>query len=123
MKEFVFLHTTEFIILILICSVIINILFRIRHIVKLVDTIINDTLKVWDPISKQRRFSGTKLTMLTAFGSVLWAFHYDTIRNSTVNEMVFCTMAAIATGVSITKAWSKKLDPEVTEPKNDESKS
>lgn len=116
MRDFIFLHKVEFAVMILLCSVVINILFRIRHVVKLVDTIIDDTLKVYDPISKTRKFSGTRLTMVTAFMSIVWAFHYDTISNSKVNEALFGMMGAIATGVGITKAFSKKLDPEVTGP-------
>ncbi len=116
MRDFIFLHRTEFAVLIVICSILINILFRIRHVIKLVDTIIDDTLKVYDPVSKKRIFSGTKLTMVMAFASIVWAFHYDTIKNSKVNETLFGIMAAIATGVSIAKAYSKKLDPEVIAP-------
>ncbi len=115
MKEFIFLHRTEFIVLILICTFILNLLLRIKWVTKTINTIIDDTLKVYAPEDKMRRFSGTKLTMLTAFTSVLWAFHYITIKTG-FNETAFITMACIATGVGITKAFSKKLDPTIVAP-------
>ncbi len=115
MKDFIFLHRTEFIVLILICAFILNLLLRIKWVTNTINTIIDDTLKVYDPESKTRRFSGTKLTMLTAFTSVLWAFHYITIKFG-FNETGFITMACIATGVGVTKALSKKLDPTVVSP-------
>lgn len=115
MKEFIFLHRTEFIVLILICSFILNMLLRIKWVTNTINTVIDDTLKVYSPEDKKRRFSGTKLTMFAAFASVIWAFHYITIKFG-FNETAFITMAAIATGVGITKAFSKKIDPTIVAP-------
>jgi hypothetical protein len=73
---------------------------------------------VYDSQEKKRRYSGTKLTMLTAFGSVIWAFHWITVKSG-FNETVFFIMAGIATGVGVAKAYGKKLDPEVQPPKEE----
>lgn len=113
MRDFIFLHRTEFVVLVIICSIVINFLFRVKLLVKLVETIIDDTLKTNE--GSIRRFSGTKITMMVAFGSVLWAFHYITIKNG-FNEYAFITMACIATGVAITGAYSKKIDPTIVAP-------
>jgi len=108
MKDFLFLHRVEMIVLILISSIIINLLLRLKWTRHTILTIIDDTLKVND--GAIRRFSGTKMTMLVAFGSVLWAFHYITIKAG-FNEIAFLTMAGISTGVAITGAYSKKINP------------
>jgi hypothetical protein len=114
MKDFLFLHRVEMGVLIVIAALILNILLRLKWTKDTIVAMIDDTLKVDDEKGK-RRFSGTKLTMVTAFGSVLWAFHYIIIKYG-FNETAFITMAAIATGVGITKAFSKKLDPTITAP-------
>jgi len=116
LKDFLFLHRVEMGVLILIAALILNLLLRFKWTRHTLLSVIDDTLKVYDPESKTRKFSGTKITMFVAFGSVLWGFHYDTISNAKVNEVLFATMAAIATGVGITKAFSKKLDPTVVAP-------
>lgn len=115
MKDFLILHQVEMAVMIFISAIIINILLRFKCTIKIINAIIDDTLKVDDGKGK-RRFSGTLITMFIAFGSILWAFHYDTIRNSKANETLFAFMGAIATGVGIAKAFSKKLDPEVVAP-------
>lgn len=107
MKHLIVAYTFELAIMIIAISVIINLLLHRKWTKITIEKIIDDTLKVNDgPI---RRFSGTKITMLVAFGSVLWAFHYTTLRG--FNEFAFGTMALIATGVSLTGAWSKKINP------------
>jgi hypothetical protein len=115
MKDFIFLHVTEFFVLVGLVSLLINLLLRFKWLKNIVEAIIDDTLKVYETGSKRRRFSGTKVTMMVAFGSVLWAFHYITIREG-FNDTAFITMACIATGVAITGAYSKKLDPTIVAP-------
>lgn len=126
MKDFLFLHLVEMGVLVFIVALLLNLLLRLKWTKNLIMSIVDDTLKVYDPESKCRRFSGTKITMLTAFGSVLWSFHFDTIANTKVDYSLFLIMAGIATGVGISKAFSKKLDPTVvapaTEPKKEEPK-
>ena len=114
MSDFLILHRVEMGVLILIASVIINLLLKLKWTKNFIESVVDDTLKVDDGKGK-RRFSGTKITMFVAFGSVVWSFHYITVRHG-FNETAFITMAAIATGVGISKALSKKLDPEVTTP-------
>jgi|SRR6185437_9142444 len=111
MKEFIFLHKIEFIVVLVILSIIINILLRLKGIIKLISAIIEDTLKVEE--GGVRRFSGTKLTMFVAFSSIVWSYHYITIKYG-FNELAFTVMACIATGVTITKAISKKINPDNT---------
>lgn len=87
-------------------AILMNMLIRKSIVVKAANDIVNDTMKrdgKWDP---------TRITMFVAFGSILWAFHFDTIKNLKVNEELFLIMAAIATGVSIARAYSKKLNPD-----------
>ena len=115
-KDFLFLHIIEMGVLILISALILNLLLRLKWTKNFITSVIDDTLKVYDPESKCRRFSGTKMTMFAAFGSTLWSFHYDTISNGKANETLFLIMAGIATGVGITKAFSKKLDPTIVAP-------
>lgn len=115
MKDFLFLHRVEMGVLIIIVALILNIILRFKWTKHTIESVIDDTLKVYDPESKKRRFSGTKITMFVSFGSILWAFHYITIKYG-FNETAFMVMAAIATGVGITKAFSKKLDPTVVAP-------
>lgn len=110
MKDFIFLHTTELVVLALIFAVIINLILKFSWTKKLIIAVIDDTLKVNDGVV--RRFSGTKITMLTAFGSVLWSFHYITVKYG-FNEVAFGIMACISTGVAITGAYSKKINPPV----------
>jgi len=118
MRDFIFLHRTEFAVLILVAAVILNLLLRFKWTKTTITTIIDDTLKVNDgPV---RRYSGTKLTMLVAFVSVLWSFHYITIKYG-FNEVAFITMACISTGVSIAGAYSKKINPPTeTKPPEDQ---
>ncbi len=113
MKEFIFLHKVEFLVLIIMFSIIVNLILHYTWTKTLINAIINDTLKVND--NGVRRFSGTKMTMLTAFSSVLWAFHYIIIKYG-FNETAFITMACIATGVGITGAVAKKVDPTIVAP-------
>lgn len=121
MRDFIFLHITEFCVLALIFGVIVNLLLRYKWVIKFIESIIDDTLKSYDTGSRKRRFSGTKITMMVAFGSVLWAFHYITIKDG-FNDTAFITMACIATGVAVTGAYSKKLSPPVEEPILEEKK-
>lgn len=114
-KDFIVLHRIEMAVMILLSAVIINLLLKFKWTKKLISDVIDDTLKV-DDGKGVRRFSGTKITMFAAVGSILWAFHFDTISNSKANETLFLIMAGIATGVGISKAFSKKLDPEVVAP-------
>ncbi len=107
MKDLIIAHRFELSILVIALSVIINLALRYKWTRITIEKVIDDTLKVNDGIV--RRFSGTKITMMIAFGSVLWAFHYTTLRG--FNEFAFGTMALIATGVSLTGAWSKKINP------------
>lgn len=114
------LHKVEFVILICIMSLVVNLILRIKLVLKEIRTIIDDTMKVND--GTVRRYSGTKITMFIAFVSVLWGFHY-VLMESTIVEViitVFITMACIATGVAVTSAWSKKINPPspTDEPKN-----
>jgi len=113
--EFIGLYKIEFVVLALIFAVLINLLLRWKLFAKELEKLVDDTLKVYDPACECRRYSGTKLTMVTAFGSVVWCFHYIIVKYG-FNETAFITMAAIATGVGIAKAYSKKVDPEVSAP-------
>ncbi len=107
MKDLIVAHTFELTVIVIALSVFINLILRYKWVRVNIEKLIDDTLKVNDgPV---RRYSGTKITMLIAFGSVLWAFHYTTLRG--FNEFAFGTMALIATGVSLTGAWSKKINP------------
>lgn len=115
MKDLIIAHRIELIVLVLITGLIINLALRFKWTRKFITDIIDDTLKV-DDGKGTRRFSGTKMTMFAAFGSTLWAFHFDTISNSKANETLFLIMAGIATGVGISNAFSKKLDPEIVAP-------
>jgi len=108
MKDFIFLHKIEFTVLLIIGSVILNLLLRISKVMTLISTIADDTLKINDGLI--RRYSGTKLTMFVAFISIVWSYHYITIKDG-FNEVAFITMTCIATGVSITSAWGKKINP------------
>lgn len=114
-KDFIMLHRIEMAVMILVSAIILNLILKLKWTKKLISDVINDTLKV-DDAKGVRRFSGTKITMFIAFGSLLWGFHFDTISNSKVNENLFLVMAGIATGIGISKAFSKKLDPEVVGP-------
>ncbi len=117
MRDLIIAHRFELVVLVLASAVIINLILKFKWTKVLIEKVIDDTLKVNDgPV---RRFSGTKITMWAAFGSVLWAFHYTTLRG--FNEFAFGTMALIATGVSLTGAWSKKINPpaESTAPKEE----
>lgn len=108
MRTFLMLHRVEMGILILISAVVLNLLLKFKWTKHTILTIIDDTLKVNDGVV--RRYSGTKMTMLVAFVSVLWAFHYTTIKDGYV-ESAFLIMACISTGVSIAGAYSKKINP------------
>jgi hypothetical protein len=114
--KMMYLHRIELSIAVVVLSVVINLLLRFKWTRKTIEAIIDDTLKVNDgPV---RRFSGTKITMMVAFSSVVWGFHYITIKEG-FNEIAFITMSCIATGVAITGAYSKKINPptETTEEK------
>lgn len=109
MKDLIIAHRLELAILVLITSMIINLLLRFKWTRSTIEKVIDDTLKVNDgPI---RRFSGTKITMMVAFASVLWAFHFIVLSYTDLIVEVFLIMALIATGVSLTGAWSKKINP------------
>lgn len=103
----------------LLVGLVIHFLFRIPAVIKVGTQITNDTLKrdgKWDP---------TRLTMFGAFLSIVWAFHFDTVKNMKVNEELFLIMGCIATGVGIARAYSKKLNPDAPKPEGgtDEQKS
>ena len=108
MRDFIFLHKVEFAVLLIIGSIVLNLLLRISKVLTLIATIADDTLKVNDGLI--RRYSATKMTMFVAFLSIVWSYHYITIKDG-FNEVAFITMTCIATGVSITNAWSKKISP------------
>ena len=107
MKDLILAHTFGLGITVIILSVAINLLLRYKWVKSTILKVIDDTLKVNDgPV---RRFSGTKLTMWAAFASILFVFIYTSLRE--FNEYAFLVMALIATGVSLTGAWSKKINP------------
>ena len=83
----------------------ISLLLKLKSVSSVVNSIINDTLKI------NGKWSRTSLTMLTAWVSVLWSYHYDVIKNG-FNETAFGLMLGVAVGVKVTDAWSKKLNPE-----------
>lgn len=108
MRDFLLLHRVEMAVLILVAAVFVNLFLRFKWVRNTITSIIDDTLKVNDgPV---RRFSGTKLTMLTAFASVLWSYHYIIIKDG-FNEVAFISMCCISTGVAITGAYSKRINP------------
>lgn len=84
----------------------ISLLFKIKSIYSTLNSIINDTLKI------DGKWSRTSLTMLTAWLTVLWSYHYDVIKNG-FNETAFGLMLGVAVGVKVTDAWSKKLNPQI----------
>lgn len=84
----------------------ISILFKIKSISSVANGIINDTLKI------DGKWSRTSLTMLTAWVTVLWSYHYDVIRNG-FNETAFGLMLSVAVGVKVTDAISKKINPQI----------
>ncbi len=113
MREFILSHKADILATITL-SIIINLILRFKWTRMQITAIIDDTLKE-DKGNGKRGFSGTKITMMTAFASLVWSFHYITVKDG-FNDTAFITMAAIATGVGISKALSKKLDPTVVAP-------
>lgn len=86
-------------------GVMVNILFQIKTISCLFNSIINDTLKI------NGKWSRTSLTMFTAWMAVLWSYVYDIVKTG-FNYQAFLVMVVVATGIKVTDAWSKKLNPE-----------
>jgi hypothetical protein len=60
------------------------------------------------------KWSRTSLTMATAWLAVLWSYHYCLIKYG-FNEYAFGSLVAVALGVKVTDAWSKKLNSESNE--------
>ena len=89
-------------------AVLLNLLLKIRWVKAQALSIIDDTLK--RDVNGTRRYSAANLTMFTAFMTVIWSFHYHIIKQGWDSE-AFGIMALIATGVRVTDAWSKKLNP------------
>lgn len=73
------------------------------NIVALISEIANDTLK------RDNMWSRTSLTMFTAWLWVIIIATVDYIKTGFHFE-VWCTMVAVALGVKVTDAWSKKLN-------------
>lgn len=84
----------------------INAAIRISWSIRVIKAIINDTLK------NDGKWSATKLTMFVSFLTVLWSYHYEIVKHG-FNFDAFCVMALIATGVKITDAIGKKLNPTI----------
>lgn len=89
-------------------------LFLLSKVRAFASKIANDTLKNADG-----KWSPTKLTMATAWFVVLWSYHYDLIKNG-FNETAFMVLTGVALGAKVTDAWSKKMNPLVQPPKEDE---
>ena len=81
-----------------------------------INDLINDTLKRKDASDGSLKWSRTSLTMLTAWISVLWAFHYTFVKYG-FNEVAFVTMSSIALGAKIADAYTKKITPPENEAK------
>lgn len=62
-----------------------------------------------DTLTRDGKWSRTSLTMFTAWLWVIIIATIDYIKNGFHFE-VWCTMVAVALGVKITDAWSKKLN-------------
>ena len=75
--------------------------------IKLIKTIVDDTLK--RDKGGVRRFSATRLTMLTAWLCVLYTYIHDVIVNGYRWESLVL-MAGVATGMKMTDAIGKKLN-------------
>jgi uncharacterized membrane-anchored protein YitT (DUF2179 family) len=89
-----------------------NLILRIKTLSGVTNSIINDTLK------RDGKWSVTRLTMFTAWMTVLWSYVYDIVKTG-FNYQAFCIMVGVALGVKVTDAWSKKLNPEsALPPKN-----
>ncbi len=61
-----------------------------------------------DTLMRDGKWSRTSLTMLTAWMFVFFIAVIDYIRTGFHFE-VWCTMVAVAVGVKVTDAWSKKI--------------
>lgn len=90
--------------------IVIFILWRVKVVFDLFRQIINDTLKRFDTSEKRLKWSGTKLTMLIAWGTALFMAIYDCYKKG-FNEFAFGVLVTVALTGKVTDAWSKKLTP------------
>ncbi len=91
-------------------AVIIFILWRIKVLMDLGRSIINDTLK-----NKEGRWSRTSLTMFTAWVTVLISYFYSLYKNG-FNTWAFGVLVSVALGSKIVNAYSNKIDPLIQPP-------
>lgn len=104
---------------VVICSVILFLLFKVKSFIEVLGTVADDTLKRHGKDGKLI-WSATRLTMFIAFLVVIWSYIYDMI-NHGFNETAFMVMVGIALGAKVTDAWSKKIDPTITPPKDEQA--
>ena len=90
-------------------------LWRLKKLSDLFTAITVDTLK------RNGKWSRTSLTMATAWAMCMISYVYDFIKNG-LNLEAFGIFVGVALGAKVADAWSKKLDPLVQPPKDNEPK-
>lgn len=80
-------------------------------VVKSIGQMLDDTLK------KDGKWSKMSIITASAWLVVMWAFIYDELHNG-FNETAWFGLLAVASGNKVMDAWSKKVDPTITAPKD-----
>jgi hypothetical protein len=65
------------------------------------------------------KWSRTSIILVSSWFCVVYAYFFDLTKNG-FNFETFCFMGAIATGIPITSAYSKKLNPLIQPPNSNE---
>ena len=89
---------------------------RIRLILGWVNDVAVDTLKV------DGKWSKVAIITASAWFVVIWAFTYDEIHNG-FNITAWGILVTIASGNKLVNAYSKKVDPTITAPKDEQAAS
>jgi hypothetical protein len=94
-------------------ALLILLILRVRLIFSWVSEVATDTLKM------DGKWSKVAIITASAWFVVLWAFTYDEIHNG-FNETAWMFLGSVAVGNKWVNALSKKADPTITAPSNEQ---